>query len=181
MAKKKRPGNYGQPRRTLTREEIIQVEGWSKIRLPVYTMAGLLGISKQTLIDIIAKSDTVSQAIQRGRDIGKQAVTNTLFMLATMEREVEEVTEEVYGTGKYNDKGEQIMQKRVKRLKKKIQPDPASLKFWLQTQEGFKITESIELTGKDGGPIQTQEVMQSEEDILAAIMASRKRVTEMSE
>jgi len=52
--------------------------------------------------------------------------------------------------------------------------DVQAMKFWCQTQEGFKITEHVEHTGLNGGPIATVQVEETEEAILKAIEENTK-------
>jgi hypothetical protein len=57
--------------------------------------------------------------------------------------------------------------------------DFQALKFWCQTQEGFKIEERLEVTGKDGGPVQT--VALSRKDRLREIEKLRKAREELGD
>jgi hypothetical protein len=43
--------------------------------------------------------------------------------------------------------------------KKAISGDTTSIIFWLKSQAGWKDTQRVELTGKDGGPVQTEEAV----------------------
>lgn len=184
MGKKKTPAqraaSSNEKKRVLTDAEIAKIEGWSMIRHPLDDMAKLLGMSLTALEEIINKDDRARNAISEGRSKGRDRVINTLFNMGTLEREVEEVTEEVFGTGRFDENGQEIKHKRIKRVKKKILPDPGSLKFWLQTREGFKITEAIELTGKDGAPIQTQEVEATKDEILKELSELTEMLKERS-
>lgn len=42
--------------------------------------------------------------------------------------------------------------------------DTAAMIFWMKTQAGWRETNVTEITGKDGGPIQTEEVTRDAED-----------------
>lgn len=164
-------------KRVLTDKELAQVEGWSAIRLPVENMGDLLGMSKSGLEQLIARDDKVRKAIEEGRSKAKSKVHMTLFRMATEEKDVVEVTTEQVPTGKFDRDGREIIATRTKTKKTRLQPDGASLRFWLQTREGFKITDKIEHTGPDGKPIRISKVKepQTEEEILAEIAAIRAR------
>lgn len=96
----------------LTDAEIAKIEGYSAIRLPNHQIASLIGMSETQLRYEAKRNPVVRRAIDEGRAKASQTIRSTLFSLAV---------------GKKDDKGNY-----------KIKPDFQSLKFWCQTQEGFK-------------------------------------------
>ncbi len=53
--------------------------------------------------------------------------------------------------------------------KKAIGGDTTSMIFWLKAQAGWKDSQRIELTGKDGGPVEQKTTVTNESQIKAAV------------
>ena len=53
--------------------------------------------------------------------------------------------------------------------KKAIGGDTTSMIFWLKSQAGWKDTQRVELTGKDGGPVEQKTTVTNESQIKAAV------------
>ena len=53
--------------------------------------------------------------------------------------------------------------------KKAIGGDTTSMIFWLKAQAGWKDTQRVELTGKDGGPVEQKTTVTNESQIKAAV------------
>lgn len=53
--------------------------------------------------------------------------------------------------------------------KKAIAGDTTSMIFWLKSQAGWKDTQRVELTGKDGGPVEQKTTVTNESQIKAAV------------
>lgn len=54
----------------------------------------------------------------------------------------------------------------------------AALKFWCQTQEGFKSADRIELTGADGGPVEVAELSNAERKKAIAALSKKLKLTD---
>jgi hypothetical protein len=131
-------GLGGKPPREFTETEIKQLRVFAGIRLPNEHMAAALGMSQDTFERALKKNDTARAAVLEGRASASKNIRGTLYSLALG----------VKNTGK---KGGY-----------KIKPDYNALKFWCQTQEGFKSADRLELTGANGGPIETTQETQEE-------------------
>lgn len=53
--------------------------------------------------------------------------------------------------------------------KKAIGGDTTSIIFWLKSQAGWKDTQRVEITGKDGGPVEQKATVINEAQIKAAV------------
>lgn len=91
----------------------------SGIRLPLDTMAHILGISHDTLQIAYKKNDAVRSCIDEGRASAKTKVHQTLYSMA--------VGDDKRGRA----------------------PNLNAMKFWCSTQEGFKTTQVHEISGID--------------------------------
>jgi hypothetical protein len=147
----------------LTSEQLKALEGMSKVRLPVDMMAAILGISKSTLERLTKGDAAVREAISRGRANASGLVRNTLFRLATEKVEVVEKTVE----------GKNVKTKTYTR-----EPDMRAMELWVTTQEGFKRTDKLEVTGPDGGPIETTELSKKERAAAIKALDKKLRLTE---
>lgn len=122
------------PRRKLTADELKMLEGWSMVRLPMEDMAVLLGMSKDWLEHLYKKDAAVQSAIDGGRSNARGRVRKTLFSMAMGQK------------AQFNAKGELVDPAKT--------PDFQALKFWCQTQEGFKTADKLELVGKDDSKLE---------------------------
>lgn len=140
----------------------------SKLRMPLDQIAADLGLSKDYLIELSKKDDAVRNSIARGVAKSSKVMRRTLAerALGLPEREVDSIVEQVdKKTGKV---------KRIK-VKTKLPPVPGDnrmLEFFLRSQEGYRTTERVELTGADGVPIGEM----TDEQADAALQAIIKRM-----
>lgn len=176
--KPKLPGTPGGGPRRLTEEELVKVEAWSQVRHPIALMATMLGMSESSLTEIFARDADARYRLEVGRANGRDLPVRTAYQQATQPREVTETHAEMIPTGKTDAQGQPILQRRVKKVTKVLPPDPSATRFWLQTQEGFKSTQALELTGKDGAPIATDGGQETKEAILAELAELQEIIKE---
>ncbi len=132
-------------KKILTPEQLIQLEAYAGIRLPNEHISVLLGFSKDTLERLAKKDAAVHAAIERGRSKSSGKVYNTLYSQAV-------------GKPAYTDeKGT---------YHPAVPVNFNALKFWCQSQEGFKTTTVVEV--KDENEKLTDEQAKAK---LAALMA----------
>lgn len=141
-------------KRKLTPEELSILEQLSILRMPMDQMATTLGMSEDTLERMCKTYDAVRAAIYGGRAKASRQARQTLFQMA-MGHEA-----------KYDAKG--------KLLRPAKPPRFSALKFWCQTQEGFKITEKLEHSGPDGSAIEIAEKTKAIFDDPEVTEAARK-------
>ena len=137
-------------KRQLTEKEINQLEAWSAIRLPMESIAALLDMALTELREASHKNDAVRRALEGGRAKAKGKVHRTLYDRAV-------------GRPQYTDENGKVHEE--------IPVDFQALRFWCQTQEGFKTADKLELTGADGGPIENKQV--TKEELIARVAALR--------
>lgn len=112
-------------RRKFTEKELNQIEGWSAIRLPLEEIAILLKVDKDWFLQLAKKDSAVHTALDDGRAKSKGSIRQTLYQMA-MGR-----------AGGTTQDGKVVAPQA---------PDFKALRFWCQTQEGFKINYGIEHT-----------------------------------
>jgi hypothetical protein len=121
--RKKRPPK----RRLLTESELSLLESLGGVRLPMKDIASMFKMSNgnpmslSTLEETINYQEAARDALMRGRARAKGKIHSTLFQLATGERDE---TNKLW----------------------KVKPDMSALRFWCETQEGFKRSEAADLT-----------------------------------
>lgn len=125
-------------KRKLTPEELDLIEGCSALNMPYDQMAVLLKTSASTFDRMIKTYPALREALARGRTRGSRHARTTLYTMATGSPEQ-----------KLRDKetGE------VTKIIPAKEPDFQALKFWCQTQEGFRSADRLELTGANGAPL----------------------------
>lgn len=112
-------------RRKFTDKELNQIEGWSAIRLPLEEIAILLKVDRDWFAQLAKKDGAVRTALDDGQAKSKGNIRQTLYQMA-MGR----------AGGKTQDGT--IVPPQA--------PDFKALRFWCQTQEGFKINVGLEIT-----------------------------------
>lgn len=118
-------------------------------------MATVFGIAEQTWYNWQAKHPTLTRAIQRGRIQADTKVAEALYKRAIGYEYEEEVAHVING---------QVV---VTKLKKHQPPHPTAVIFWLKNRTGrphniqefsWRDVYQSEVTGKDGGPIRTENI-----------------------
>jgi hypothetical protein len=120
--------------RKFTSDEIEQIRQMAAVRLPVHQMAANLGMSHDTFERMLKKDSAARASIDKGRDTASRAFRGRLFQVAM-------------GQEEKRDKFGLI-------VKPGIAPDVQAMKFWAETQEGFKRAEKLEISGPDGKPVE---------------------------
>lgn len=159
-------------KKKLDDKDIKQIEYLSGIRVPMEHIAGAIGVSKDTLERMVKKNDAVRAAIDTGRSKATTKVRGTLYSEATGSRPVVKMIPILNddGTVKRDKRGQIQYEEEV--ISQGKPPDIQALKFWCETQEGFKRTEVVEMVGRDGGPVKIQNL--SDEELEAELEAARK-------
>jgi hypothetical protein len=112
------------------------------IRLPRHMMATSLNMSK-SMFDTLAKKDArMRQVLEDGNATASKNVRKTLYAMAVGHREIVEKTVTAEG----------LITTKI--IQTEVPADFQALRYWCDTQEGFKKTEKFEITGSDGGPIE---------------------------
>lgn len=115
-------------------------------------IAKALGIQESTLYEWKKKHKDFAEAIKAGKKQSDEAVVNALFQRAVgyshFEDKINVVNNEVVTTP----------------VIKQYPPDTQACRLWLTNRrpEEWREKQDIEMTGKDGGPIQTEEVGETE-------------------
>lgn len=135
-------------RKTLTPEQIKMVEGMAAMRMPSDKIAVILGVSKDTFERMMKRDKELGAAVERGRARGTQKAYSTAFQVATGYTRTYEVDWFNPKTGRW--------EKRSKT--EDVPPDVNMLRFWLKTQEGWRETDRLEITGAGGGAIKVDEM-----------------------
>ena len=119
-------GRNSKPRR-FTPDEIKRLRTYGALRMPFKQMAALLNTDADYLVELMKQQPEARNAYDEGRAEASQKVRGTLFQRAT-------------GVKKPDGTWD-------------VEPSMLALKFWCETQEGFKREEKIEIVGLDGGPV----------------------------
>lgn len=144
-------------KRVLTPDELQMVERASTIRTPLDDIAIILGVSGATLERMIARDPAVKEAVERGRAKGGQVVRTTLFNLATgYTKEVERPYNHPLGDGQW--------ERRIEKVKVRVEPNPFMLAFLAKTQYGFRENDRLEISGPGGGPIPIDQMKKHQRD-----------------
>ena len=139
------------PLRLLNAEELERLQYLSGLRIPIEKLAPLFKnaagqcLTKDALDEIISRQVAAQNALEKGRALASSNIKSTLFQLASGEENPEAIQK--------------------KKGKWKERPDFRALQYWCDTQEGFKRTLAVEMSGVDGAPIQTQEVALTKEQL----------------
>lgn len=137
-----------QKKAILSPEQIKSLEQMCAFRMNQRDIAAILGISETTLQRLLKYSQPAREAADRGRAKGSLKAYSTAFQLATGHEVEKEVVKYNAHRGRYE----------TVKVMEKVPPDSNMLRFWLQTQEGWRRTDKIELSGPGGGPIAIEEM-----------------------
>ena len=161
----------------LTPDGLTRLEAYARDGLTDELIAEKMGIRRETLYDWKNKFDNISNALKRGKEVVDTEVENKLYQRA-MGYTYEEITQEPV---KDRDTGEISMQV-TKIVKKEVQPDTTAQIFWLKNRKPteWRDKTNVELTGKDGGPVEIESPRERIERRIA-ITASRGREKEDTE
>lgn len=118
----------------------------SALRMPTDQIAALLGMSKDTLERQVKANDAVRAAMVEGRAKSSHRARRTLYDRA-MGRPERRAKDPVTG--------QEIVEKA-------LESEPWALKFWCETQEGFKRADRLEITGAGGEPIEVVKMTDKE-------------------
>lgn len=121
-----------------------------------YEIAAKFGITRETLKEWRKKYPELSDALSRGRDIAVADLEESMFNLAKG-FEIEE--KKVIAIPEKDDFGNEILRPiRIEKTKRYIPPREGAAKLLLNAWAPEVYKDSIEHTGKGGGPIKTEEV-----------------------
>lgn len=145
------------PRPTVFKEDYVeQVFRYALLGATLPRMAELLGVTEKTLSNWGKKHPQLLQAIKEGRDDADAKVSDSLYHRALgyeydeqVPLKVKEVT---YENGKRLKEVEHIEVTVVHRV---VPPDNTSMIFWLKNRQKASWRDRQEVTGADGGPIET--------------------------
>jgi len=141
MSEKKHPG--GRP----TRYRSEYAEQAYRLCLLGYTdkkLAEFFGVTEQTINNWKKDHEGFFESIKKAKDSADAVVVDSLFQRAKGYEHPEDKI--------FLDKGEPVIVPTIKHYP----PDPTSIIFWLKNRqpEIWREKQSIELTGKDGGPVE---------------------------
>lgn len=126
-----------------------EIKGWARDGHTDKQICVALGISHETFCKYKREKAELVEALKINKAIADLTVENSLFKRANgyeYEEEIEEVT---------FDKDKKIVSIHKKKTKKQIAPDTTAQIFWLKNRKPKEWRDRQELTGKDGGPIET--------------------------
>lgn len=132
-----------------------EIKGWARDGYTDDQIAELLGVHRATWFRYKAAKSDLRDALKITKEIADLAVENSLYKRACGLKITETITETDFVIG---PDGQPIPtgKGRQKKIVKEIPPDPTSGFFWLQNRQRGKWMDrkSIEITGKNGGPIE---------------------------
>lgn len=149
----------------LTAEGLLQLEAWARNGLTDEQIAANIGIQPSTLYEWKNKYPEVSESLKKGKEVIDIQVENALLKRALGYRYTEVTKELVLG--------EMITTKTVV---KEVHPDTTAQIFWLKNRKPteWRDKQSLEHSGKDGGPIQVETLTNTErQERIAELLAKR--------
>ena len=147
MTKRKKPEDFlKKGRKSDFREEYVEkAYRYALLGLTDIQMAGLFGVSQQTLNSWKKQNPLFLESLKAGKDEADSKVSKMLLQRA-MGYEYEEIHEE--------KQGKKVIKKRI--IKKQLPPDTTAMIFWLKNRQPELWRDKIinELQGKDGSDLQ---------------------------
>lgn len=156
-------GAKGKYAEWITPQGLLKLEGWARDGLIDEQIAQNIGIACGTLYDWKNRFPEISESLKKGKEVVDRQVENALLKRALGYR-YDEIT--------YEGAAES------KRVTKEVVPDVTAQIFWLKNRKPNKWRDKTEteLTGKDGGAIQIQNLSESDIDKrIAELLARLKR------
>lgn len=145
------------PRPTAYKSEYVeQVFRYALLGATKLRMAELIGVTEKTFDNWGKKHPEFFRAIKEGRDDADAKVSDSLYHRALGYEYDEQVPIKIkkvmYEQGKRVSEVESVVMKTVHRV---VPPDNTSMIFWLKNRQKEKWRDRQEVTGADGGPIET--------------------------
>lgn len=153
MDGKKKRGQHGKYEDWITEDGLKRIESWARDGLSEKDIAEKkIGVSQRTFENWKNRFPSIVSALKKGKRPVDMEVENMLLKNA-LGFEYEEV--ETY----IDELPDGTQRRRIKKIKKYVKPDTTAQIFWLKNRkpELWRDRQSIEHTGKDGGPIETQQ------------------------
>lgn len=149
----------------LTKEGLVRIQGWARDGLDLEQIAENIGIARQTLRQWRNTHPSISAALKEGRDVSDRHVENALYKSA-IGYEYDEVTREPDEDGKLSV---------TKIVHKQVQPNTTAQIFWLKNRKRKEWRDRVEteITGKDGGPLNVQQITDADIDKRIAELESK--------
>jgi len=139
---------------------LIRIEGWCRDGLNDKQICKNLDISQETFYKYKREKPEFNEILQRTKDVVDREVENALYKRAMGFDYVEETKEmrTLEGAGSKDGKARESKAAVIKKTTKHYPPDTTACIFWLKNRKPreYRDRRSVELTGQDGGPIQTQ-------------------------
>jgi transposase len=149
----------------LTADGLLRLEAYARDGLTDDDISTKLGINRSTLYDWIKKYPDISNALKRGKEVVDVEVENALLQKAmgikeTVQRAIK-LKEVLYENGKRVSEKERIEYADEEVY---IPPDTTAAIFWLKNRKPaeWRDKQEFEHTGKDGGPIQYEDMTPEE-------------------
>lgn len=139
-----------------------QAEKLCKLGATDVELGDFFGVSEQTVNAWKSKHPTFRAALKRGKDVADAEVASKLFHRATGYEH-----DEVHVSNYQGDIT-------ITPLRKHYAPDTTACIFWLKNRRPDLWRDRQELTGKDGGPIETKDVSDEELARWLAFEATKK-------
>ena len=146
----------GKYEKWLELDGLLLLTAWARDGLTDAQIATNMGIAYSTLREWKDKFSALSAALKKGKEVTDIEVENSLFKRA-MGYSYDEVTQElVTDVDEYGDVIKAL--KVTKVVRKEAQPDTTAQIFWLKNRkpEQWRDKSNVELTGKDGGPVEIE-------------------------
>lgn len=127
-----------------------EIKAWARDGATNKEIAEALGIGLSTFMHAKAANEQLQDALKINKTLADIRVENSLYSRAVGCTITETISE-------YLVAGDKKIEVKRRVITREIPPDPTSGFFWMQNRQPDKwlSRRNIELTGKDGGPIET--------------------------
>lgn len=148
--------------RQFTEEEFKILYELAALKMPLDQIAQVMRMHEQTLQRMMKNDERVHDTIVRGRNDTSRQVRATLYQMAVGKKQ---------RMPEKDRNGKIIMP-----AQKAVDADFQALRFWCETQEGFKRSESLDVKMNFGeGPLSEEEREKRTDKILDRLAAHRAR------
>ena len=148
---------------TKIKPRLEEIKGWCRDGLIDTQIAELLGVDKSTFWKYKAEKTELLEALKITKQIADLRVENSLYQRAIGCETTEIIEDTVYRVGD-DGRARPIGDVKRRKIVKQIPPDTRACEKWIYNRmpDKWRDQYNIEVTGKDGGPIETAQLSKSE-------------------